>query len=203
MELDDSKYEGMVAAKAEADSKVTELTAKVAELERTIETTEAAKVRAEQERDAEKARADAAEEATRVAAMKEERLAALGSGFIAALDKREITAKRVREQAAKLSDEEWSARLDELEESLEVKRDAQLDPKAGSGNGGEGGNGKGGTESLAGTLFTREQVAQSGVGTGGSGEGTEVTASEEPSPVTRQSVIGGLVRRPQKAAAKA
>lgn len=201
VELEDSKYEGMVAAKAEADSKVSELTAKVAELERTIETTEAAKVKAEQERDAEKQRADAAEEATRVSAMKEERLAALGSGFIAALDKREITAKRVREQAAKLSDEEWSARLDELEESLEVKRDAKLDPNDANGN---NGNGNGQQEQVAG-LFSREQIANSGVGAGGGESGGEVTAAangQEPSPAMRQSVIGGLVR-PKKAAAKA
>lgn len=198
VELEDSKYEGMIQAKAESDSKIATLTAESAEKDRQIEALEAKVTKVEEERDAEKLRADEAEEARRVAAMRDDRISALGTGFVAALAKREATNRNVRAQAAKLTDEEWEARLEELEESLELKRDAKVDAKADEGKGKDGES-----ESTAGTLpaglFDREDVASSRLGAS-----AEVTASEQdkaPSVFERQSAMRGLIRPRQKAKA--
>lgn len=212
VDIDDTKYEALVAAKAEGESKVTDLTAQVAERDRKIEALEADKVKAQEERDSEKKRADTAEEKSRVTAMKDERLSALGTGFRAKLDKLETTAKRVVEQAGSLSDEEWEARLVELEETLgtdgtPLKRDTKLDAPATppAGGGSNGGGGGGNDDHTAGLLFDKSTVASSAVSTGTGS--TEVTASgggtaTEPTPERRQSVMGGLIRKP-KAGAKA
>jgi hypothetical protein len=206
VDIEDSKYTEMVQAQAKADSTITSLQADVTAKDARITELEAKLVKAEQERDEHKTRADNAEEASRVAAMAEERMAALGTGFMAKLSKMETTAKVVRKQAGEFKDEDWTARLTELEELLGIKRDAKADDKADEGKSGESnGNGSGGESTanqLPAGLFTREQVASSAVGTG-----TEVTAGEsggnvatEPTVERRQSVMGGLVR-PRKAPA--
>lgn len=198
MEIEDAKYETLVAEKSAAESKVTELTAAVTEKDRKIETLEADKVKVEEERDTAKTEAEAAKETARVAAMRDERMSALGTAFRAKLDKLETTKDLVAKQAAKYTDEEWVARLAELTETLGVKHDKMLDDKGGDGD--KTGDDK--PDATAG-LFTREQVALSAVG--GDKEGGEVTASatEEPSVETRQSVIGGLAKRPTRTKAKA
>jgi hypothetical protein len=200
VDIDDSKYTEMVQAQAKADSTVAALQADVTAKDSRITELEAKLVKAEQERDEHKTRADNAEEASRVAAMAEERMAALGTGFMAKLSKMETTAKVVRKQAGEFKDEDWTARLAELEELLGVKRDAKADDKSGEGDGDKGGESTAGDKLPAG-LFSREQVAASAVGTG-----TEVTAAEsrgntatEPTVERRQSVMGGLVR-PRKPA---
>lgn len=194
MDIEDSKYESLVSAKAEGESKVAELTATVAERDRKIETLEADKVKAEEQVQSWKQKAEAAEESQRVAAMKEERLTKLGSGFVAKLDKLETTAGRVRTQAGQFSDEEWEARLVELEETLAVKRDAKLDDKGGDKDK-DANKGKDGKDTTAGLLFSRDAVERSGVGST-----TEVTAAsgQEPSVAGRQSVMSGLIRPRQK-----
>lgn len=195
MEIEDSKYEALVSAKAEGENKVAELTATVAERDRKIETLEADKVKADEECQSWKKKAEDAEEAQRVGAMKEERLAKLGTGFVAKLDKLETTAKRVREQAGQFSDEEWEARLVELEETLAVKRDAKLDDTGDKDKDGEK------DKETVGTLFSREQVQRSGL----AGGTEEVVAGESggnpPSVVSRQSVMSGLIRPRQKSKA--
>lgn len=200
VDIEDSKYEALVAAKSDGETKVAELTAKLTEADRKVETLEAEKVKAEEERDKFKTEAEQAKEETRVAAMKDERMSALGSGFRAKLDKLETTAKNVAAQAAKLTDEEWEARVTELEESLSVKRDAKVDEKK---KGDEEDEGK--KDALAGTLFTKTEVAGSAVNGGnGNASDQEVTASdtsgETPSVERRQSVMGGLVRKPKQTA---
>lgn len=200
VDIEDSKYEALVAGKAEGESKVSDLTAKLADAERKIETLEADALRVAEERDSFKAAAEAAEEKARVIAMRDERLAALGAGFRAKLDKLETTAKRVRDQAAALSDEDWTARLEELEETLGVKRDAAAEttppPVEGESNGGK--------DALAGLLFSKAEVEHSGLVTGGNGGSQEVTAStQEPTTARRQSVMGGLIRSKREPAAKA
>lgn len=194
VEIEDSKYEGMVAAAAESSTKVTTLTAEAAEKDRRIETLEAENVTLKESVATKSKEADDAKEAQRVAAMADERLSALGAGFMAKLSKLETTAKRVKLQAAAMSDEDWTARLEELEESLGVKADAKADE-------GDGDKGDKGNDALAGTLFDKETVAKSGVGAG-----TEVTASEagkEVSVAHRQSVMGGLIRGKSKTKAAA
>lgn len=194
VEIEDTKYEALVAGKSDSESKVTDLTAKLAAAEQRIETLEAEKVKAEDERNTFKVQAEAAEEAVRVAAMRDDRLAALGTGFRAKLDKLETTAKRVKDQAATFSDEDWTARLEELEESLAVKRDDVLDAAASTAA----------TDTAtAGLLFTKADVAKTGLVAGGESAG-EITASDtEPTIERRQSVIGGLIRKPKKETAKA
>jgi hypothetical protein len=201
VEIEDSKYESMVAAKAEVDSKVSTLATEAAAKDQKIETLEAQVVTLTTERDAAKVEAEAAKEVSRVAAMADERISALGAGFTAKLSKMETTAKTVRTQAGSLSDELWASRLVELEELLGVKRDAAADPKAGNGNG-NGGDGDG-KDATAGLLFTRKDVAASAVG-----GGTEVTAGAgdtavEPSLQARQGVMGGLIRPRKKETAGA
>lgn len=206
VDLEDSKYQEMVTAAAKASTTIESLTAEATAKDARITELEAKVVTVEKERDDHKARADTAEETSRVAAMAEERMAALGTGFMAKLSKMETTAKVVRKQAGEMKDEDWTARLVELEEVLDTKRDAKAD-ESGSGNG----NGKEGESSGTSTagqlpsgLFSREAVATSAVGTG-----TEVTADEgngnnaaEPTPESRRSVMGGLVR-PRKPAGAA
>ena len=196
MEIEDSKYEGMVAAKAEADTKVTQLTSDVTAKDARIQTLEAQVVTLTEERDTAKAEAEAAKEVSRVAAMADERMSAFGTGFRSKLDKMETTAKAVKLQAGKLDDTEWEARVVELEELLSTKRDATLKANDAAEDGGKG------DDTTAGLLFDRETVANSRVG-----HTEEVTAGEGgasgqvPSVERRQSVIGGLVRPRKKAAA--
>ncbi len=197
VEIEDTKYEAMVAAKADADSKVATLTAERDEATRKVETLEAEKLKVIEERDAAKTEADAAKETSRVAAMKDERMSALGTGFRAKLDKLETMSKNVIAQAATLTDEQWEARLVEVEESLAIKRDAKLDETPAPAEKLDA-DGKPIKDATAGLLFTKQEVTGSGVA--GSGESGEVVAAanqEEPSVERRQSVMGGLVRKPK------
>lgn len=166
LQADAAKVEGLTAEVAQAnDAK--------ADLESKVEQAEAAKVEAETKLgEATKALDDAKEE-SRKAELAEERLSALGKDFKAKLG--EFTSRRLGEQAKSLSDEEWDARLEELEEMSGVKRDAS------EGKGGESA-GKGEGE------FSREEIASAGVGAGGSGGD-----SAEPSEAKRRSVVGSLV----------
>lgn len=127
MDIDDKVYQELVASKTAAESKVTELEKSQAQKDKELEAAEAAKVEAEDKVKAEKKRADEAEETARVATLRDERLEALGPGFKAKLGKLDATNKRVTAQAGKLSDEDWTARLEELEETLSIKRDAATD----------------------------------------------------------------------------
>lgn len=198
VDIEDSKYEALVAARSEADSRVTDLTAQVAAKDKQIETLEADKVKAEEARDTEKKRADKAEEDQRVAAMRDERVGAFGTKFRAKLDKLETTKANLTKQAATFSDEEWEARVSELEEGWEIKRDADLDAKDDKPEGDKPDKDKDPEG-----LFSREQVNSSAASSLGE---REVTASqgEEPSVAARSTVMGGLVRpRKPKETAKA
>lgn len=123
VEISKREHEMYVAAEAERD----ELRTKLAEAEQKIEAAEAAKATVETERDSVKADLQKVTEERDTAKLKDDRLAALGTGFRAKLDKLETTKARVEAQAATLKDEEWEARVTELEETLSVKRDAKAD----------------------------------------------------------------------------
>lgn len=162
-------------AKAEAEKKVEELE------------TEAKK---------EKERADEAEKKVTEAEenkakddLAKERIGKLGKGFTAKLG--EFTRSRVEDQARVLSEDDWEARLKELEETTEVKRD-------------EGGAEETPEEKAAkaakGSEFSKEEIARANAGGGGgnSADGTE------PSPESRQGVMRGLIpKREQKTPAGA
>jgi hypothetical protein len=192
MEIEDKDYQALVAEKTSAESKVTELTAAAAEKDKALEKAEADKVKAEEEAKAEKERADKAEETARVATLRDERMEALGAGFTAKLAKLEATNKRVLAQAGTLSDEDWTARLEELEETLSVKRDA----KAEEGGEPEDKDGDDADESTAGLMFDRKDAAGADLTASANGNGG---GSATPSREARQSVVGGLIK-PRKPA---
>ncbi len=178
----------LAAEKARADKAEQEKTAAEAKAEEK-----------EQEAQREKDRADAAEKKVSEAeeeqakdTLSKERIGKLGQGFLAKLG--EFTRTRVEEQARTLSEEDWEARLKELEESTQVARDeggpaAPADDASASA---PGGGGNGGTPSKPGE-FSREEVARAHAGSGGGGGDTE------PSPEARSSVMRGLM--PSKATA--
>jgi hypothetical protein len=181
IEIERSEYDDLKAKAARVPelegklSKAEEDASRVPELERTIETTEAEKVSVTKERDDERAKVQAFEETARTAQLSKDRLGVLGTAFLGKLG--EFTRKRLDEQAGKFSDEEWDARLQELEEVASVKRDE------GGANDGGASNGSG-----ASGEFSREEVARSGAGTGGGNGGS----GAEPAAPQRQSVVRGL-----------
>lgn len=173
MEIEDTKYDSLTTAAArvpDLESKLADAlaeAAKIPELERKLEAAETAKVAAETAKaDADKKIAEH-EESARTATLATERLAKLGNGFNAKLG--EFTKGRLTAQAGTLSDEDWDARLQELEETAGVKRD----------------DGTAAAEADA-DVLTREEVARTAAANGG---GTPQ------SPQARQSVVSGLVKQ--------
>lgn len=190
MEIEDSRFQELVAAEAKLKTVEPELaTEKQArtEAETKLQAEEAAKVKAEEERDAEKARADKAEETSNQVKLRDDRVAKLGSAFIAKLDKMPSTKEHLLAQAGVASEDDWSAALTRIEESANVKRDDKLD--------GTKTETETETASEKDLLFDREVVASAGV--------APTTPSDEelsePSPEARQSVIGALARPKAKA----
>lgn len=114
--------------------------------------------------------------------LSKERLGKLGAGFLAKLG--EFTRDRLNEHARTLSEDDWEARLKELEETTSTARDTKgegepTDPPDASAAAGGGGKGP---------EFSREEVARAHSHSNGNG-GT----GEEPSSEERQSVMRGLV----------
>lgn len=149
-ELDDAKRD---AEKAEGD----------------LEKAEAAQKKAEDEAAELQKKVDAADETARQGTLREDRIKGLGEGFLAALGDK--TKERLRTQAGVLPDDEWTARLEELEELSGKKRDL----------GKPAGDDKDGT-------FTAEELARFNGGHDGGGD------DKPPSEVQRRSVLGGLTK---------
>jgi hypothetical protein len=180
MDIEDRDYQELLAAKGERDQLKERLAtlepeaAKVPDLEKKVETAEAEKVKAESERDELKGKVEQAEEQARATALASGRLEKLGKDFIGKLP--DFTKGRVEEQAKTMSDEDWDARLKELE-------DAYGDRAAGAG-GSEAGR-------QAGEVSGEELAAAgSAGGNGGNGNGGQ-------SPEARRAVMAGLVPRKQ------
>lgn len=138
-----------------------------AQAEKDLEAAEAAKVKAEEESKEATSKLEAAEEAKRAEELRSDRLGKLGAGFMEKLG--EKTKERLTDQAKSMSDEDWSARLEELSELVGVK------PEEGKAEGDEEAE-----------EFTAEEVAAAGVGKEG--------GSQEPSPQARSSVFKGLLK---------
>jgi hypothetical protein len=176
IEIKRSEYDELKNAASRVDdlekkvSTLEEAANKVPDLERKVEAEETAKKNAEKERDDLKKKVDEAEETARAAELSKERLGNLGTGFKGKLG--EFTRERLEEQAGKLSDEEWDARLKELEETAGVKRD-------------EGGKSSDDDDK---TTFSREETARANLGGGGGGNGN----GSEVAPAARRSVVAGL-----------
>lgn len=180
MEIDDKRYEELVAAeqaKKGLEARVADLepvAAKVPDLERDLEAEQIAKKAAEDLATEEKGKRERLEETARAATLAGERTGKLGSKFVAKLPASIKT--RLDEQAKTLSEDDWTARLDELSQLVGVKSDEQAD-------GSSGGSGSGEDE------FSADELAGAGFsGTGGNGGSGEV------SPERRKSVIGGLAK---------
>jgi hypothetical protein len=169
--------EELAAEKLRADNAET---AK-AEAEQKAEEKEAEAQREKDRADAAEAKVTAAEEDKAKDDLAKERLGKLGQGFLAKVG--DFTRSRVEDQARTLSEEDWEARLKELEESTQVARD-EGGPAAPADEGAStppsGGGAKPGE-------FSREEVARAHAGNGGGPSG------EEPTPEKRTSVMRGLM----------
>jgi hypothetical protein len=186
MDIEQEKYDELIARptrdelKAIADERDT-LRDEKAAADRKVEEAETAQKAAEAERDTLKTAKEQAEETARAATLGGERLGKLGSTFKSSLG--EHTTKRLEEQAKSLSDDDWEARMVELEELTSKKRDEGGQSATAADNGG--------------TVTTDETASANLGGNGG-------VAPAQGSERTRSAVIGGLagkVGQNKKAAA--
>lgn len=177
MEIEDTRAQELFAAEARLKdlepqlATVTAEAAKVAPLETKVEAAELATKAAEDAAAAEKEKREQLEEAARTETLAADRTGKLGKAFLAKLTDG-IKAK-LTEQAKTLSDEDWTARLDELAELTGVKAD-------------EDGSAEGDAD-----VLTGEETARAGGG--GLGGGTSPTDGQAPSQVARTAVLGKLV----------
>lgn len=197
MEIEDSKYQELVAKAGKVDDLTAKLAtaeetaAKVPELTQKVEQTEAKLATAEKERDDHKKKVDEHEETAAKVELSKTRLDALGSKFLGGL--KDFTRGRLEEQAGTLKDEEWDGRLTELEELAGVKRDEKLSEEE-EAAASAGGNGSGEGSGAQSGLVTREETARSTAGNGAGGGG----GGGEPTDVQRRSTVAGLVAGPAK-----
>lgn len=186
MEIERSEYDSLKARPSQDDLTAAEKRAEEAEdakaqADKAVEEAEAAQKKAEKERDELQEKVEKAEETEAASKLSKERIEALGNDFLGALG--EKTRERLDEQAGTHEDDEWEARLEELEELTELKRDASSEE--------EETDDKGGSKSKSGKSgeLTREETAAARVG------GRRSSTTSEPSEAKRASVIGGLTRK--------
>lgn len=165
IEIPRSEYDELRARPTKDE--LTAATDRAKQAEKDQEAAEAAKVAAESAKEEADKKVAAFEEQARQAELAKERMSKLGAGFVAALG--EKTRDRVETQASSLKDEEWTARLEELEE-LTGKKVTDGATK---------------TEKDE-TLFTPEEIAAHKGGGAGDQDPTE------PSPSHRRTVLAGL-----------
>lgn len=173
VEISQSEYDDLRSAKTAAEEsaeKVTEITQERDDAQASLEKAEVAQKEAEEKLKEATDKLEAAEEESRKAELASERLGSLGGGFKAKLG--EKTSERLTAQAASMSDEDWTARLEELAELVGVKPDEK------------------GKEGDEGTEFSKEEIAGAGLGRGGD---TNSGGKDAPSSAERQSVVGSLI----------
>jgi hypothetical protein len=135
--------------------------------EKELEKLEGEKSQLTTERDELKTKVEQADETARRVTLRDERMGKLGAGFTAKLGDK--TKLRLTEQAGQMSDDDWTARLEEVEEAYGVKRD------------------EGGESTESESEFSKEEVARARAGNGGGG-------ASLPSDSKRRSVVAGLVK---------
>lgn len=180
--------EELAAEKKRADEAIE----KAGKLEKDLETAEAAQKKAEGERDEKAEKLKEAEEEKATFELRQERVGKLGEGFMHKLG--ENTKRNLTEQAGTMKDEEWDARLAEVEELASTKRDAKLENKGG-GAAEEDKDKKPPTNSNgngSGDEFSEEELASTVV-IGGDGEEHGGGGGSEPSLTQRSSVMRGLI----------
>lgn len=171
VEISKTEHDRLVALEAKLEGEKT----RADEAERKVEQTEADKVKVEGERDTLKTEKEALEETARQTTLRDERINALGKGFMDALGKTESIKTRVEAQAKDMSDEDWTARLDELEELLGKKRD----------DAGDGDDGNGNPSEETAEEFTAADLSKLTAGANGNGDAAV-------SPAARRSTVGAL-----------
>lgn len=157
------KPEELEAAEKARDKAIEEK----AEAQKALEEAEAAKVKAEEAKEAAEKERDELKAEAEAAALSQERMSKLGDGFTAKLG--EVTKKNLIEDSRTMSDEEWSARLEELSELIGVKPDAGAEDDAGEEE------------------FSAEEVASANLG-------REQNGRREPSPQAKRHVYGSLLK---------
>jgi hypothetical protein len=173
--LDRAEYDRIVKDRDDAKSELATAARERDEAVSTSEKAEAEKVKAEERATAAEAKVSDFEEKSRQRDLADERWGALGEGFVAKLG--DSTKTRLQKQAESMSDDEWTARLEEIEDLTDVKRDAKKDGAGGDETAGKKGKGE----------FTDEEIARSNAGRGGdSGAHPEQSAS------ARRRVVTGL-----------
>ena len=184
MEIEDKDYAQLIAERSELatakkrlaevepalEKAQTELAAKSSEVDKLEIEKKAAEDRATEEETKRKS----LEETARAATLAQERTGKLGSAFLAKLPD-SVKTRLTGEQAQKLSDEDWTARCEELAEMVGVKHDDST-PEPGGG-----------------PTFKPEDVARAGLNAG--------TQTHTPTPELRRSVVAGLIK-PKSGAAK-
>jgi len=179
MDIDQAKYDELMARPSKEEllaerDRADKEKQRADKAERDFEAEETAKKALETANADLKAAKETAEETARKTEMAGTRLAGLGKDFKGKLG--EKTSERLTAQAKDFSDEEWEARLVELEEVTEVKRDAGgVSTEAASTVPGDG------NVSIAETASARV--------------GATPNNGSTPSAPARSSVVGGLVKR--------
>lgn len=178
IEISKQEYNELLAAKAErdgavkradtADEAVEALEAQVADLKPKVEAAEAAKTAAEERAEAAEAKATEADERSAADTLASERFEALGDGFKSKLGDK--TKASLEAQARTMSNEDWSARIEEVAEAYGVEATAAGDNKDE-------------------TVFNREEVAASKV---------TATGDKSPSREAQGSVVAGLYDKSTK-----
>lgn len=185
MEIEDGRYQELLAAESRAKdlepkvASLEEAAAKVPDLEKKVEEAEAKATKAETDAADEKKKREDLEETARADTLGAERMGKLGKDFVAKLG--EFTKGNLEKQAKTMSDEDFVARLKELEEMAGVKSDA------------------GGTEpdpAENGDVVAREAAARSAAGRQANNGGD----GEETAPAARRSIVEGLLARNKPAA---
>jgi hypothetical protein len=149
--------------------------AKVVDLEPKLEKAEADLTAANTAKDTAEAKVTELEETANQAKLKDKRWGDLGDQFVAKLG--EHTKTKLQEQAGTLSDDDWTARLTEIEEMGGVKRDAKSEDK---------GDDKDEHAQSGEHTFTLEEIASAGVPSNG--------GDPSPSRTEQSQVIGSLAK---------
>lgn len=187
VQIEDTELAQLRKERDDAKAAETKALTEKADADRAVTEAETAKKDAETAKEAAEKKATDLEEAARQVTMRDKRMGELGDGFIAKLGDR--TKESLKKTAEAASDEDWNARLEEIEEIASVKRDAKAEESNGGGSqaGGNGG-GNSGAEAAKDGVFTNEEVAAFvGSGTPAQpGNGAQAPAASS------KSVVGGL-----------
>lgn len=151
---------------AAAEKRAEEAETAKAEAEKALEAAQVAQKSAEEAKAAAEEKVKSAEEAKAAEELRAERMSALGKGFLAKLP--EAIRTKLGEQARDMSEEDWTARLEELSSLTGVKSD------------------EGVSEGEQSEEFTSEEIASAGVGSESGVKGA--------SPQERSVVFGSLLK---------